>query len=221
MMSYTVWKFVKFRLGGNTMRAHVDAVHGASPGHDKYTGQIADAIARKAGCSVIVATVSRDMADLNRPPNESNEEAIKEYRRAIRLILEQLSNLDDNGKAARPYLHLAIHGMADTENSNIEIGTRHGETCSKDVKDWFVRKVKSRVRRSQVDGRLPGDPSKSFHRHGDSTSSLNYLGYGDNFNTFQIELCRTLRDDYRKELIDVFANIIMDFNDTFDSSAIS
>ncbi|MCK5291709.1 MAG: hypothetical protein KAR39_06810 [Thermoplasmata archaeon] len=209
---------MKFRSGSNTIHAHVDAVHAAPPRHDKYAGQIADAIAKMAGCSVIVATVSRDIADLNRPPNESNQEAIKEYRRAIRLILEHLGNLDVNGKAARPYLHLAIHGMADTGDGDIEIGTRFGETCSENIKDWLVNRIDSWGEEVQVDRRFPGNPSKSFHRCGDSRSDLEYLGYGDNFNTFQVEIGRTLREKYRRKLINRFAEIVVDFNDTFDSA---
>lgn len=215
MTSFAEWEYVKFRPGDRRKRAHIDAVHAASPKADRYTGEIADDIAAKASCSVIIAIVSRRVADLNRPPDKSNWEAIKEYRQAIRLILGHIRILDDSDKLKRPYLHLAVHGMADRRDSDVGIGTRHGVTCSSSVRNWLIDRIRSDVKRSQVDGRFPGDPSKSFHRHGDEVSGLGYPGYGNNFNTFQIEISRTLRKNHREELTDMFADMIVDFNDKF------
>ncbi len=214
-MGFVEWKYVKFRLGDRRKRAHIDAVHAASPKSDIYTGGIADDTATKANCSVIIAIVSRRVADLNRPPDKSNWEAIKEYRQAIGVILEHIRILDDSEKLTRPYLHLAVHGMADRWDSDVGIGTRHGETCSSRVRNWLIDRIRSDVKRSQVDGIFPGDPSKSFHRHGDEASGLDYPGYGSNFNTFQIEISRTLRENHREELTDMFADMIVDFNDKF------
>ena len=88
-----------------------------------------------------------------------------------------IGNLDRNKKLLRPHLHLAIHGMRDEGNVDIEIGTLHGKTCSPEVKEWFVSEIKKHFRRIQIDGRFPGDSSKPAHRCGDKISDTEYLGY--------------------------------------------
>jgi hypothetical protein len=98
---------------------------------------------------------------------------------------------------------------------DIEIGTLHGNTCSIEVKEWLVNEIKKHFRKVKIDGRFSGDPSKSVHRWGDPTSDCNYSGYGENFNTFQIEISRTLRKNKRKKLIKMFSDIVIKFNDKF------
>jgi len=105
--------------------------------------------------------------------------------------------------------------MRDKWNEDIEIGTLHGKTCSPEVKDWFVNEIEKHIKNLQIDRRFSGDPSKSVHRCGDQTSDLNYLGYGTNFNTFQMEISRTLREKHQKELINIFSDIIIRFNEEF------
>jgi hypothetical protein len=215
MINFIGRKFIKFYLGDKGIYAHIDALHAAPPQADEYTGEIVEGVIKKINCHGIIATVSRTIADLNRPPNQKNKEAIKEYRQTIKDILKHIGILDENKKASRPYLHLAIHGMTNKWDNDIEIGTLHGKTCSLDVKEWFVGEIEKHVKKSQTDGSFPGDPSKSVHRLGDQTSSLNYLGYGNNFNTFQIEISRTWREKHQKELIKIFSDIIIQFNEKF------
>ena len=215
MVNFKEKEFVKFYLGSKEIYSHIDAVHAHPQNADEFTGGIVEGVVKGINCSGIIAIVSRTIADLNRPRNGNNKEAIDEYRQTIREILEHIDNLDGNGKLRRPYLHLAIHGMDDKWNADIEIGTRHGETCSQDVKDWFVNEIETRIKKAQTDRRLPGDPSKSVHRCGDQISDLNYSGYGNNFNTFQIEISRTLREHHRAELINMFSDIIIRFKEEF------
>jgi hypothetical protein len=208
-------KFIKFYLGNIEIRSHIDALHACPPKPDKFTGDIVEGVSYKINCSGIIAIVSRTVADLNRPPNNKNKEAINEYRQTIKEILVHTGNLEKDGKLTRPYLHLAIHGMKDKWGSDIEIGTLNNKTCSPEVKKWFVSEIKKRIKKSQIDKNFPGDISKSFHRHGDQTGVLSYIGYGTNFNTFQIEISRTLRENYRKGLIGIFSDIILRFNEQF------
>ena len=214
MLNFTKKKFNKFYLGSKEIRAHIDAVHAHPPKVDKFTGEIVEGVVDKINCSGIIAIVSRTTVDLNRLRNNENKEAIDEYRQTIREILKQTNILDENGRLLRPYLHLAIHGMKGRDNE-IEIGTRHGETCSPEVKNWFVNEIEKHVKKVQTDGRFPGDLSKSVHRCGDQTSDLSYSGYGNNFNTFQIEISRVLRENYQKELINIFSDIIIQFNEEY------
>ena len=201
-------------MGREKIRSHIDAVHACPPHGDEFTGDIVEGVVNKINCSGIIAIVSRTIADLNKPRNSNNKEAIDEYRQTIREILQHINILDKNGRLIRPYLHLAIHGMRDRDKE-IEIGTLQGKTCSPEVKNWFVNEIKKRFNKVQIDGRFPGDPSKSVHRCGDQTSDLSYSGYGNNFNTFQIEISRTLRENHQKELINIFSDIIIHFNEKF------
>ena len=215
MANFTEKKFIKFHLGSKKIHSHIDAVHAHPPNADELTGDIVERVVNRINCSGIIAIVSRMTSDLNRPRNSNNKKAIDEYRQTIREILEHIDNLDESGKLSRPYLHLAIHGMRDKWNEDIEIGTLHGKTCLPEVKDWFVNEIKKHIKNLQIDRRFSGDPSKSVHRCGGQTSDLNYLRYGTNFNTFQMEISRTLREKHQKELISIFSDIIIRFNEKF------
>lgn len=218
MINFIEKNFIKYYLGSKKIRSHIDAVHACPPEADEFTGDIVEGVVNKIDCSGVIAIVSRTKVDLNRPRNNNNKEAIDEYRQTIREILEHTNFLDENGRLSTPHLHLAIHGMRDRDEE-IEIGTRYGKTCSPEVKKWFVNEIEKHVKEKQTDRRFPGDPSKSVHRCGDQTGDLSYSGYGDNFNTFQIEISRTLREKHQKALINIFSDIIIQFNEKFKWSA--
>lgn len=208
-------KFIKFHLGSKYIYSHIDAVHAYPPQSDKFTGEIVEGIVNEINCSAIIATVSRKKADINRPINEKNCEAIDEYRDAIRQILKHLNILDENGNLSRPYLHLAIHGMKDTYNKDIEIGTRKGITCSENVKDWVLEEIKKSIISFGIDKTFPGNISKSVHRLGDLSSNQHYSGYGENFNTIQLEFSLNLRQNHRREVIKIISDLILKFCDEF------
>ncbi len=202
-------------MGSKKICSFIDAVHASPLKADEFTGDIVEGVLNKINCSGIIAIVSRTIIDLNRPRNSNNKKGIDEYRQTIREILEYLGNLDRNGKLVRPHLHLAIHGMKDKRKGDIEIGTLYGKTCSPEVKKWVVSEIKRHFKSVQIDERFPGDSSKPVHRCGDQTSDLNYLGYGNNLTTFQIEISRILRENHQKELINMFSDIIIHFNEKF------
>jgi len=213
--NFTTKKFIKFYLGSKNIYAHVDAVHTCPPKHDKSTGEIVEGIVKEISCSAIIGTVSRTEADINRPRNEKNREVIDEYRDTIRQILEHIDILDKDGKLSRPYLHLAIHGIQDDYNKDIEIGTRYGATCSKSVKDWVLEEINKSLTSFGIDNTFPGDPSKSVHRSGDLKNNQNYPGYGENFNTIQVELSLNLRQNHRREVIKILSDLIIKFCNFF------
>lgn len=208
-------KFVKFYLGRKNIYSHIDAVHTCPPRHDKFTGEIVEGIVKEINCSAIIATVSRTKADINRPRNDKNFEAIDEYRDAIRKILEHLNIIDADGTLINPYLHLAIHGMKDKYYKDIEIGTRYGAACSENVKNWVVEEIKKSFISAGIDRKFPGDPSKLVHRLGDLKEAYKYPGYGENFNTIQLEFSLNLRKNHRKEIIKILSELILNFCDKF------
>lgn len=200
-------KFLKWHGGDKGCRLLVDAIHAAAPHADAFTGVIAENASRMLGAHCIVATVSRTKADLNRPRGPSNAAAIDEYRTTIRRLLGDAALLS-NGQLQRRILHLAVHGMADSNDYDIELGTRHGTTCSTDVRDLvhrtlqgWARGVGGRRRPKIVfDRHFVGDASKTVHRCGDVLSG--YDGYGVNFNTLQIEFAHWLRRRHRSAVVD-------------------
>jgi len=215
MKDFIEKKYIKFCLGNKDIYSHIDALHACPPQEDRFTGNIVERIINEINCSAIIAAVSRKIVDINRPRNEKNSEAIDEYRDAIRQILEHLSILNENGKLSRPYLHLAIHGMKDDYNKDIEIGTRYGTTCSQRVKDWILAELKKSLASVGIDNIFPGDISKSVHRLGDLSSNQHYSGYGENFNTIQLEFSLNLRQNYRKEIIKMLSELILKFCSEF------
>lgn len=101
-MEYTQGRFIKYRLDSGGLRAHVDAVHAASPAADLYTGEIAEGVSLRTGCACIIATVSRNVVDLNRRPDDTNRDAVQEYRSAIKEILRSCGILDEKRGSSRP-----------------------------------------------------------------------------------------------------------------------
>jgi N-formylglutamate amidohydrolase len=203
MINWQNGKYVKYYLGKKTLRAHLDAVHACNPKADLYTRNIVEGVVESTNCSGIIALISRTEADLNRVQNLQNADAINELRGCVKSILLN-TNKFNKGAIMLPHLHLAIHGMKDCGH-DIEIGTRNGETCSAQVREWILKEIKDKFENTIIDQFFIGDSSKRHNRQ----------EYGKNFNTFQIEICKTLRMNKRKELIDLFSNVVLEFNSRF------
>jgi len=143
------------------------------------------------------------MVDLNRMINSSNKDAVQEYRTVIKKILTNGAILDaHDGQITAPYLHLGVHGMTDGHYGPyaVEIGTRHGSSCSPEVRDWFYNEVCALAEeilpgdtKIILDTHFYGDEAMCSHRLGDGHG---YAGFGTNNNTFQIEISRTLREKH-------------------------
>jgi len=185
----------------------IDAVHAAAPKADSFTGKIARAAAEMLEAHWIVATVSRKLADLNRPRGPTNSLAIDEYRTAIQMLLEE-AELFTDGKLNRPFLHIAVHGMADREDYDVEIGTRYGKSCSNETKvlvyqalqEWARSRNFKPYPKIVADQIFVGDSSKTVHRCGDKVTG--FPGYGPMFHTVQIEFAHWLRRQHRGDVVE-------------------
>lgn len=215
MLNFEQREFIKVYFGSPTIRAHIDSVHAHPPKNDMFTGEIAEGIAEQVNCSCIIATVSRDICDLNRERSKKNAGGIDEYRSAVQQIQKHINNLNPYGKSIKPYLHLAIHGMIDEYGQDIEIGTRHNQTCTVIVKEWLLQRIQTLYDRVRIDTIFAGNSSIIRHRKGSISPSSIYPGFGSKFNTFQIEISRTIREFQREDLISNLSNIIKDFNSIF------
>ncbi len=210
-------KYIKYTVGSPEISCHVDAVHAQPPKSDMKTGEIAEKVAERTGAGVIIATVSREEMDLNRPPNPQNQPAIDEYRAAIQRILESKNLLDkDSGSLTREYLHIALHGMKDDWGTNFEVGTLHGRSCKPSVLDWFIDQLKTAFSSAKigVNGFFQGNGSKSYHRYGDPHSA--YPGYGERFNTIQLEICHEYRTDHQEKIVDFLCETVTSFDHEFN-----
>lgn len=211
--------YVKFAFG--TTCCHIDAVHAASPKADRFTDEIAAGVMAKTGCAGIIGTVSRTIADLNRPPGQGNDEAVWEYRDVISQFLYNRGLAAPGCRhLARPYLHMGIHGMKDVLYGplSLEVGTIHGKTCSGRVRQWFCKTLKAKVGQALPEAKVVfdkhwiGNPSLAAHRWGEGR---HYPGYGNNYNAFQIEISRTIREHHRQTIIDILAAMIAEFSIIF------
>ncbi|MFD2443898.1 hypothetical protein ACFSO7_07855 [Bacillus sp. CGMCC 1.16607] len=219
-LRYIQHKYLKYNKGKGFICCHVDALHAMPPAADLFTDSIVERIIEKTGCAGIIGTVSRNIVDLNRLPNGENDEGIKEYRNAINDIVTSLGILNQNNTIIKPYLHLSFHGMKDEHYGPyaIEIGTLKGKSCSPDIKEWLllhlnkICKEKFPQIKIILDNKFVGNPSIELHRWGDGHS---YLGYQQNFHSFQIEISRTLRKKYCKEISEIYSQIITDFQKEF------
>ncbi len=207
-------KYIQFHIGNVLFNSHIDAVHAQAPNSDQFTGDIIKGVIDKIDASGIVAIISRNEMDINRPREKKNAPAIDEYRNAIKEIIVSKNILDSNGKLTKNYLHIAVHGMKDNEESEFEVGTFKGNSCSHKIEKWFVNKLKKISSKVSVNNVFTGEKSEINHREGDTKSG--YSGYGKNFNTIQLEISRTWRKYKQNELIDFLSTIIIEFDKEFN-----
>lgn len=216
-------EFIKVKHATYTPWVLIDAVHAQKPHSDAHTGEIAELVAERTGCHCIIAIVSRDDVDLNRPPSTGtrSETAVREYRDSIKSMLRD-GKILESGKLQHPFLHLAIHGIRDDYGLDIDLGTRYGKSCSPLIRNWIYKEFTENIDalswnkqkpKPVLDRLFPGDPSKAVHRQGNRGYA--YSGYGENFNTVQIEYAYWLRNKHRKELVDMLCQVIGQFRRDF------
>lgn len=220
-MAFVPKKFLKFRLGRGKPNVLIEALHSVPPQAEVFTDRIVGLVSEAADCHCIIATVSREVADLNRSPDSTNLAAVAEYRETIYELLQHSEALDDDGHVRSPFLHLSLHGMRDRSHMDIELGTVFGNSCSEDLLRWLLSDIR-RWARCLRNGRLVpiivdnqelfGEPVIASHRNGDQASG--YAGYGHHFNSVQIEIARWLRDSHSDELVEFFAGLIKSFPPT-------
>lgn len=213
MAGFTRGKFVRCLPACRTPTVLIDAVHAAAPRSDAHTGEIAEGAAKRLGSHCIIALASRTRADLNRPRTTANAAAIDEYRAALRACLDGAGLLVPGDHLSKPFLHLAVHGMKSNSTCDVEVGTRHGRTCSPFVERlvakvlgrWASTGWASKTPRVATNVRFIGDSSKVVHREGHADSG--YAGYGPMFNTVQLESATWLRKSHRARVVEALVQI--------------
>ncbi len=223
VMSFIVKNYLKCRLGARDSGVLLDALHASPESHrpELFTDAIVAGVSSEMGCHCIIATVPREIADLNQFPNKMNREAVQEYRQTIGGILLESEALDENNQLRFPFLHLSLHGMRDRPQKDIELGTCFGESCSEELLQWLLehfRKWATNLRNcrrepkivvNDANDALFGHPVIATHRWGDKSSE--YAGYGPKFNTVQIELAHWLRTEHTEDLVNLFVSVAQEF----------
>jgi hypothetical protein len=212
--------YLKYHKGNGMWCCHLDAVHATPPKADLNTDKIVLKLIKILGIAGIIGTVSRTQADLNRAPDGTNNDALHEYKKTLRRILDHLCILDDQQLVNKPFLHLSIHGMQDVHYGPhaIEVGTLNDASCSPEMRIWLQAALTDKARTIMpeisivFDRNFSGDKSLAYHRHGDGIA---YPGYGPNFHSFQIEFSRTLRQFHRDTIVLLLAEVIQDFQSQF------
>lgn len=231
-MTFIENRYTKYKIANQNIHVLMDAPHATPPRMDAKTGEIANNVSTIADCNCIIGIVSRNEADLNRPPiNGENQNAVFEYRRTIQNILIKHELLSEDGLLVSPFLHLQIHGMKDRSldprnayELDIEIGTRFTDTCSPSVEKWLLSLANDwaksvKAHKNVIIGAnkyFRGDRTKSYHRHGDGNS---YKGYGENFHTLQIEFSNWLRTKHQSAIEKLLCSFVISFENNIDSFA--
>lgn len=214
MPEFIYRNYLKYSRGNGLIPCHVDAIHAKPPGADLYTDKIALGIMAQTRCAGIIGTVSRKRADLNKGADQENDRAVLEYRDTLLMILNHLGILDhEQHLLTKPYLHLSIHGMKDDYRGpfGMEMGTRYGQSCSLEVRDWFGEMISKKGQTLlpeliiAIDKKFIGGQSIVEHRLGDGGD---YPGYGLNFHTIHLEIARSLRENYVNEIVELLSHAV-------------
>jgi N-formylglutamate amidohydrolase len=210
-LDYVQLDYFKYAAGNSQPQVLIDAVRAAPPEADLYTGEISEQVARETGWHCIIATVSRTVVDLNRYPHGTNSSAISEYRETIFNLLKTSDLLSSDEKLKKPFLHIAVHGTKDRPDRDLEIGTVHGASSSLDHQNWFVSNLNELLQTVQFPTKTNIAIVHNMHFWGDPSKTVHRARYGENFNTIQIEIGRWLRENYRKQMIDILGKLVRSF----------
>lgn len=216
--------WVKARSATEMPYIVLDAIHAVEPESDGCVEQIAKKAQEALGCHVIIGTRSRLEADLNRVRSDrnGNVQAVDEYRTTLRSMLAASGVLDRNGKAKRPILHVAIHGMKD-RGWAIEIGTSPTgkESASRSARRWFFEATQEWCGVNPIAGvpmdkvylnqMFSGDPSITCHRHGDPIPAAGYDGFGKHYHHFQVEFTAEWRENYTDKAVRYVIDMVQQF----------
>lgn len=187
-----------YTFGTGTTASCPSVIVEATHARDEYlTAKIARA-ATFGGPALIEATQKRKEADLNRPLSTENLAAYEEYFQRLLSIVDH-----EDGELKRPFLHLLIHGMADCpDRPDIELGTRHGRLCQKEVRRFvmkhFVLFGEELDLEVGLDEELWGEGFKEMLRR--RNPKQGYYGLGPLYNVVQVEIGRSAREDYHEEI---------------------
>ena len=190
-------KFVRFL--NNKSNILLDAPHAQPPGREFYTDEIAEKVATENESNCIISKISRTKADLNRSIDYNlpyQQEARTEYIKVLKKLYENRKHKD------KPYLHLTIHGMKDDYEADIEIGTVFDRVCSPQIRRQFVKAFRENL---LSEGLNPVIKVNNIF-YGDS--SLTEIKIDDNYNIIQIEFSKTLRQNYRREIINALTKTL-------------
>jgi len=208
-LNYKENRFIKYYINQEQNNTLIEALHTET---EFYLKEIINKITELKISSTIKSKLPRTEIDLNREISSKNKEAIKKYREIIQKILT--TKKIENKLKVQPFLHISIHGMKDRKEKDIEIGTRNKILSNPEIYTWFIETTKKHFNKFKVviDKEFKGSKILEQHRFGDNTG---HKGFGINYNIFQIEFSKTLRETHKKEIIKYLEKITKEFQIKF------
>ena len=252
-------KYYRYKVSRPDLRGHVEAQHGARikdakmrlycikngyTSYEVYTGRIAEQTANN-----MVFKKPRLHTDINNLPSEVqtslqseracytreyNLNGVKAERDLTGRILQSIDNLDENGKAKNPHLHIMLHGKTDKRGHDFEIAAKavNGQTpLDPRLAFWIADKIKEKTAQKGIKndkdkqpsvnvvaygGAYSGSPSLRRLRHGDDV--LNFKGFGEMLQVLQLECGTYLRQYHSYKIAEILNELIEDFSNEFKTA---
>lgn len=219
-------EFIRYRRGIGCRRVLLEGTHVVAPQKEFWIEDILQQAACRAGSHLLLATRSREVADLDRAAgyrgdtiiSNLQEQAVEEYRATIANLIGSADLVTEEGRLQAPFLHVSVHGMKSQRDEDLELGTREGASCSSEIEHWMVDLL-----RSWSSEQLEEDLTLAVNQRDSSASSLALLrqgsenghdGFGTDFHSVRLEFAHWLRSDpdLREKLTFFLARIARAFH---------
>ncbi len=186
--------------GSNSTIIILEAPYTVSPDSEITTKEIVMDVAARTSCAAILGKVSKQDKRYTGALGSDNEDAVIAYNQIIKKIVECKRNAGDQKDEEKQILHLIIRGMADRDGLDVEISTRNGRSCDRDILEgitdrlpWNLERYSQRAYTVSVDS-LFGGGSKylDFFKEG-YPGRQDLPGFGQSHNALEIRLSHTIR----------------------------
>jgi|GEM_PF-1837570 len=194
--------------------------------HEIYTAEIARGVAKRTESSYFSPKRSRIYSDLNRNIYASktinNISLIKTPQQAQNAIDVMLKNIfrnigiiDSEQNLTKPFLHLSIHGKANTKNDLVIANGMKNNLlpCHPQLALWVAHFLRERIdKKYKVAVAREADALC-----GSTINVVRRVGLGENYQHLQIEISYKARTKQSKEIILLLSGLVRYFEKNFNS----
>jgi hypothetical protein len=189
----------------------LEAPYAASQGGEIATGSIAKDVAVRTGCAFVVSKMSRSTVRYTGNMDHKNKEAIISYNS----ILREIINPGNDGAENSQFLHIILRGMKDIYDSDVELSSRYGQTCDRQVLEnlishlqWGLQGYSRRIYTITADTLFGGGSKYLDFFRGGHPYDPELPGFGPGYNALEIRISRTVRTTALGRIKDLIAEII-------------
>ena len=202
----------------------VEAPYTAPPKAEIHTDTIVNNLALSLNVACIVGRYSKKYYRHTTFRNRADDFMVREYRRALKEILNDAGALDESEKAVKKVLHLVIRGLADRHGVDVEISTRNNRSCRENISNWVLKTFKRALNMetgpwkrftAQKDQLFSGgSPYLEVNRKGEAGDET-FAGFGENYNTMEIRIRKSTRKTYLELIIDAMGELIENYRNSW------